>query len=241
MPPVIHVGRHGAGGCKVGPHFLQMLPDSTLRILPRQLHRQLKVQFARVQPAYHLPVPLLPVPYQVRVQVAGPSHAAFKEHEVQAREPLRYPAQEQCLAKRLVCIGEGAQVAENVVCHAEGAPAGIAAVGRGHYLQFLAPLPEGIVVVITVQPDHVHLAHVSPGARVLVFVLSYRPLHTTRQHYRLQPEFVDRVLHLLDGCLRRIHGHDGRGRHPVRIRPINVRRIRIDRPDNNEPLLRWLY
>ena len=163
-----------------------------------------------------LPVPLLPVPDQIRVEHARPADAALEEGEVEVGEAARDPAEEEGLGDGVAGGGEMADVvvAEvgRRVAQQDGARAVVEA--RRHP-ELAALLPDGIVVVRAVDPDDVVPLDVLRRLGLLLLERRHAPPHEPAQHRDLVAELRHRELQLLDGLFRRVHGDDGGRDHAV--------------------------
>src|SRR5207245_6615845 len=81
-----------------------------LRVLLRQLEQALPVEPRGIRVLERVPLPLLPVPDEIRIERAGPAHPAFQEGEVQLGEAPGDAAEEDGLGHRLAGGGEVADV-----------------------------------------------------------------------------------------------------------------------------------
>src|SRR2546422_7258035 len=181
-------------------------------VLARELEQPRAVELGGMRGLDRLPVALLPVADEVRVEHARPAHAALEEGEVQVREATRDAAEEDPLAHRVTGRGEVADVVEaEVRGRVAQQDRARAVVERGRELQLAALLPHGIVVVVAVDPDDVEPLGELRGLGLLLGHRGHGPAHEAADHDDLEAELGGRELQLFDRLLRRVH-RDDRGR-----------------------------
>src|SRR2546426_10814190 len=86
------------------------LDDRGRSVLLHQREQRGVIEARGVRVLERTPVPLLPVPDEIRVERAGPAHPALEEGEVQLRETARDAAEEEGFRRGLAGRGEGTRV-----------------------------------------------------------------------------------------------------------------------------------
>ncbi len=209
---------------------------------PGQLQQPPAVEPARVRGLDGLPVALLPVADEVRVEHAGPAHPALQEREVEVGKAPRDPAEEERLGHR---VPRGGEVADVVVAEVGGRVAQEdrtrpVVEGRGQ-LEVAARPPHRVVVVRAVDADDVVPLHETGRLRPLLEERGHRPPHHPAHHDHPVAELGGRELDLLDRFLGRVHGDD-RGRdHPVLEAAELVRREDVVGAADGPPQPRVLH
>src|SRR5439155_13486517 len=149
------------GQLRVGVAFEPLAPAHGLHhrvatVLLRVPEQRREVELVRVRRLDRLPVALLPVADEVRVEHARPADAALEEGEVQVREPARHAAEEEGLRDRVAGRGEVTDVVEAEVRRRVAEQDRARAVVKARRDAELAALdPHRIVVVVAVDDDHV--------------------------------------------------------------------------------------
>src|SRR5208282_938189 len=117
-------------------------------------------------------IALPPMTNEVAIEQAGPAYAALKKCKVQFWKTARHSAHEDSLADGLERRGKVAYVIVGKIRRREPeAKTTRAAVKRRRYAKFDAPGPDGIVIVGTVQPEHIHSSR--PAARFGMFAAHF--------------------------------------------------------------------
>src|SRR5205814_5001340 len=130
-----------------------------------------------------LPAALFPMAQQIAIQHAGPTRAAFEEGYVQAREAAGHATEKHSLAGGMVGGGEMADVVKGKVRWRGAQPgAAMAAVEGRRNAELEAFRPDGVVIVLAVEPDDV-VPHRETGGLALELAGGFdRPIHQAAEH-----------------------------------------------------------
>ena len=179
-------------------------PHRVVAVLLDVLHQLVDIQTIRIEVKNRLGVALAPVTEKLRIQAAGPGHAALKEAEAQGRKTARHPAEEKRFGQRLMRSGERPDVVVHIVRHrARNSRVQVRAVRQRRHAQLHALRPERIIVVLAVEAESIE-----PETLRAVAPVSEHPPRITGDDHGLQPQLRDRILQLGDRGLRIVHGND---------------------------------
>src|SRR5712664_4365312 len=192
----------------VGPAIprLQRRHQVRITVLLSQAHQQGTIELSRIHMLQRLAIAPFPVLGQVAEQLAGPAHAAFEEGESKVREAPGHPTQEDRLGDR---VAGGREMPDVVVDEVgwrqpQALIAARAVEGRGD-AELLALRPDRIVVVVTVESQHV-----VPDRETRRIWIGRRdrrnaPRHAAAEHAHLRPELPRDEFKLRDGLRSEEH------------------------------------
>ena len=195
---------------------LQRGRDVGIAVLLGEAHQHPAIERPWIHLLERLAVAPLPVLDEVAEELRRPADSAFEECEPQLREAARDTAEEDRLGHRVAGSGEVTDVVVDEVRRRVPQPLITArAVEGGRDAELLALFPDGFVVVLAVDREHVVVDGEAVPVRIGLRRRRHASRHPAAEHPDLRSELLGNELELFDGFVGMVHRDDRGRRHPI--------------------------